>query len=155
MPSSIEIYEYGNTKNKQFEYCIDGKFLKLNEIIEFLKKATPTTAKKENCRRENLLYKFTVTIAASGGNDSSGFSFELKLIFENDEVIHISEPIKIAETENKGFINVNDKKTSCDDILSALLDLIAFTPKIDREIDLKKEDENLREKVEPKVVEKL
>lgn len=154
--NGIEIYVYGDLEKKQFKYCIYGEPIELNNIIEFLKKITTTTTKKEKCCKENLLYILVVTIPTdSGENDSSGFTFELKLTFENDEVIHISEPIRIAETDKKDFINVNDKETNCDDILSALLNLIALTPKIDKEMDLKKEYENLREKVEPKDDRKL
>ncbi len=137
--------------DNKYKFCLDGKYVEFKNIISSLKNMSSLM---EDCTFKNPLYTFRIEIK-DDGSGTSGFSFELKLTFENDEVIHISEPIKIAEIENEDFINVNDKETSCDDILSVLLNLIALTPKIDKEMDLKKEDENLREKVEPKDDRKL
>lgn len=118
----VELYVY--FIDNQYKFCIDGRFIEFNKIISILKNTT--TKNKKICSSENLLYKFKVTILAdTGGNDSSGFTFELTLTKINNKSTIPNNPIKITEIKNKenSFI-VNDEEINCDDIFDLLKKLI-------------------------------
>lgn len=133
----VELYVY--LIDNEYKFCINGESFERAEIISALKNAT--TQNKKECSSENLLYKFTVTIPNSGGDDTSGFAFELTLtVAENQDINTVSSnSIEITETKNKenSFI-VNNKEMNCDDIfdlLQKLIEKVSISSEIDNMSD--------------------
>lgn len=124
---NVEIYVY--FIDNKYKFCINDELVEFDEIISALRKAT--TKDEKECSSENLLYKLIVTIVTdSGGDDTSGFTLELKIkpIETNLKI----EPIILIISNSDGEYSFtiqshdgkNESKADCNDIFDVLIVLI-------------------------------
>lgn len=124
MSKTIKLTVY--SQDNDFEFCINGKYVEFENIINILKNISILNNKKD-CILKNPIYTFEIKIK-NNGSGTSGFTLELSLTMVNGNDIDTitSEPIKIqvvSKNEENYFI-IKDKEINCSDIIAQLLKLI-------------------------------
>lgn len=102
-----------------FKFCINGKYVEFENIINTLKNISILND-KEDCTLKNPLYTFKIKV---DGNSASGLTLELLLTMVKNETISTEQKDSIEIKVFSNYFVINDKEIRCSDIIALLLKL--------------------------------